>query len=131
MRSSVFSEKGNWGKTEWAISNLLESYHQLLQEEDEISFDKNNFSRLKRARTAYNKSFLGYPDVVNIKQFAKMAGIREVLARKIAQEGHIQSVLHVAKGWQFPKRWVVDYLLSDHYLELMKTLNKNRSGRNE
>ncbi len=129
MRQGVFSENGNWEKTAWIISDLLQSYHQIIQEEEMDSPDRTRLSQAKRARTAYNKYFSHYPDIVNIQQFAKMADVGKVLARKIAKEGYVQSIFHVVKGWQFPKRWVIDYLLSDHYIELMKTLNRNRRGR--
>jgi len=130
MRQGVFTESGNWEKTAYKISDLLQSYNQAIQEEQiaENSVPANPL-RSKRARQAYNKHFSNYPDIVNLQQFAKMADIGESLARKIAKDGYIQSISHVTKGWQFPKRWVIDYLLSDHYLGLIKSLNQNRSGK--
>jgi len=130
MRQGVFTESGNWEKTAYKISGLLQSYSRAVEEEQiaEVSVPVNP-SQSKRARQAYNKHFSHYPDILNIQQFAKMAGIGETLARKVTKEGYIQSIAHVTKGWQFPKRWVIDYLLSDHYLELMRTLNLNSNGK--
>lgn len=74
----------------------------------------------------YEKEFIDYPDVVDMKQFAKMADIGETLAGKITRAGHVRSIYHVTKGWQYPKKWVIEYLQSPHYLELKDYLDRRR-----
>ena len=56
-----------------------------------------------------------YPDVVSLPELcAMMGGIGDSTARKLLRSGRIKSFL-IRSTYYIPKKYVIDYLLSDHY----------------
>ena len=75
-----------------------------------------------KKRNYYNKLFAKYPDVVNLKQFREMlGGIPESTALKLM---HNNKIKHYKVKYQYriPKKWVIDYLMSEDYDEYSKFL---------
>ena len=59
--------------------------------------------------------FSKYPDVVSLPELcAMMGGIGDSTARKLLRNGRIKSLM-VRSTYYIPKKYVIDYLLSDHY----------------
>ena len=56
-----------------------------------------------------------YPDVVSLPELcAMMGGIGDGTARKLLRSGQIKSLM-IRSTYYIPKKYVIDYLLSDHY----------------
>ena len=56
-----------------------------------------------------------YPDVVSLPELcAMMGGIGDSTARKLLRSGRIKSFL-IRSTYYISKKYVIDYLLSDHY----------------
>ena len=59
--------------------------------------------------------FSEYPDVVSLPEMCTMmGGIGDSTARKLLRSGRIKSFL-IRSTYYIPKKYVIDYLLSDHY----------------
>ncbi len=59
--------------------------------------------------------FRDYPDVVSLPELcAMMGGIGDGTARKLLRSGQIKSLM-IRSTYYIPKKYVIDYLLSDHY----------------
>ena len=70
-----------------------------------------------KKRNFYNRLFAKYPDVVNLKQLREMlGGISEGTALKLMQENKIKHY-KVKYQYRIPKKWVIDYIMSDEYEE--------------
>ena len=73
-------------------------------------------------RQYYEIQFSTYPDIVNLKQFREMlGGIGEGTALKLMQENKIKHY-KVKYQYRIPKKWVIDYIMSDDYEEYCKFL---------
>ena len=66
--------------------------------------------------------FRDYPDVVSLPEMcAMMGGIGDGTARKLLRSGQIKSLM-IRSTYYIPKKYVIDYLLSDHYKTYQREL---------
>ena len=74
--------------------------------------------------------FRDYPDVVSLPEMCTMmGGIGDCTARKLLRSGHIKSFM-IRSTYYIPKKYVIDYLLSNHYKKYRQEL-KHRIGGSE
>ena len=75
-----------------------------------------------RTRTHYEKLFAAYPDVVTLPEFqAMLGGIGDSPARKIMRANKVKH-FYIRCTYLIPKACVIDYVLSNDYVEYSKTL---------
>lgn len=68
-----------------------------------------------RKRKYYNDLFAEYPDLVTVKQFARMlGGVNEKTAQKLLRENKVKSFF-IKTTYQIPKKYIIDYILSESY----------------
>lgn len=73
-------------------------------------------------RKELERYFRKYPDVVTLPDFCQMlGGICDGTARKLLQEQLVEHYV-IRTTYYNPKKYVIDYVLSPHYLELRKKL---------
>lgn len=73
-------------------------------------------------RAYYEALFERYPDVVTSLQFREMlGGIAEITARKLLTQNKIKH-FKIRTTYYVPKASVIDFVLSETYIELRKTL---------
>ena len=73
-------------------------------------------------RKELERYFRKYPDVVTLPDFCQMlGGICDGTARKLLQEQLVEHYV-IRTTYYIPKKYVIDYVLSPHYLELRKKL---------
>jgi len=73
-------------------------------------------------RKHYERLFASYPDVVTLTQFREMlGGIADSTARKLMRQDRVQHY-YIRHTFLIPKKWVIDYVLSDYYDEYKKSL---------
>ncbi len=66
--------------------------------------------------------YRNYPDVVTLQQLCEMlGGIADSTARKLLRGDHIEHFV-IMGTYYIPKKYVIDYVLSPHYLEFRKKL---------
>lgn len=64
-------------------------------------------------RRTYKALLIDYPDLFTTKDLRKALGdIAEKTALKLLQEGQIKSY-RVGRSYRIPKKWVIDFLMSD------------------
>lgn len=66
--------------------------------------------------------YKNFPDVVTLPQMCEMlGGIADSTARKLLRGDHVEH--YVIKGtYYIPKKWVIDYVLGEHYAHYSKLL---------
>ena len=70
----------------------------------------------------YEQLFAKYPDVVTLKQFREMlGGIADSTARKLMRENRVKHY-YIHTTYLIPKPWVIEYILSEHYVEYKHSL---------
>ena len=68
-------------------------------------------------RSDYERKFRSFPDVVTMNEFRVMlGGIAESTARKLINQNHVKH-FYIRCTFYIPKQCVIDYLLSDHYMQ--------------
>ena len=68
-------------------------------------------------RSDYEKKFRSFPDVVTLNEFRPMlGGISECTARKLINQNHVKH-FYIRCTFYIPKQYVIDYLLSDHFMK--------------
>lgn len=68
------------------------------------------------------RAFRKYPDVVTLPEFCEMlGGIGDGTARRLMQEQIVEHYV-IRTTYYIPKKFVIDYVLSPHYLEFRKKL---------
>ena len=75
-----------------------------------------------KTRAHYEKLFASYPDVVTLPEFQTMlGGIGDSTARKIMRANKVKH-FYIRCTYLIPKACVIDYVLSNDYVEYSKTL---------
>ena len=70
----------------------------------------------------YCQKFSAYPDVVTLPQFCEMlGGIADGTARKLIRNNNVQHFC-IRHTYLIPKDSVIEYVMSEHYLEYQKLL---------
>jgi hypothetical protein len=78
--------------------------------------------KVKQSRKRYEQLFVSYPDVVTLVQFCEMlGGISDKTARKLIRQNRVQHYC-IRHAFLIPKTWVIDYVLSDHYVVYKRCL---------
>ena len=73
-------------------------------------------------RKEWERAFRKYPDVVTLPEFCEMlGGIGDGTARRLMQEQIVEHYV-IRTTYYIPKKFVIDYVLSPHYLEFRKKL---------
>ena len=66
--------------------------------------------------------YRNYPDVVTLQQLCEMlGGIADSTARKLLRGDHIEHFV-IMGTYYIPKKYVIDYVLSEHYAHYRKLL---------
>lgn len=73
-------------------------------------------------RKYYVALFERYPEVVTLDQFKEMlGGIADSTARKLIRENKVKHY-YIRCTYLIPKEWVIEYVLSKHYVSYKKSL---------
>ena len=104
--------EANWRPK--AIYILLQHYFDALRV-GSFPIDKSIMEMNDMTRKELKILFREYPDVVSLPELCTMmGGIGDGTARKLLRSGQIKSLM-IRSTYYIPKKYVIDYLLSDHY----------------
>lgn len=119
----AIAEKADFWKPRWnleanwrpkAIYILLQHYYDALRV-GSFPIDKSIMEMNDMTRKELKILFREYPDVVSLPELCTMmGGIGDGTARKLLRSGQIKSLM-IRSTYYIPKKYVIDYLLSDHY----------------
>lgn len=77
---------------------------------------------MEKGKKYYKELFKDYPDVVTLIQFREMlGGIADSTARKLVRASIVKH-FYIRDTYFIPKKYVIDYVTSEHYAKYKHTL---------
>ena len=74
------------------------------------------------SKESLQRLYRNYPDVVTLPQLCEMlGGIADSTARKLLRGDHIEHFV-IMGTYYIPKKYVIDYVLGEHYAHYSKKL---------